>query len=208
MASSDDDEDIKRAIALSLQGDSVAGQKSQDVINLDSDDEETAVTSIRSKPNTTPVMDPLPVVSNSQVNGGASLPAVAAPGILGLDRKRMEEERLARKRKTSVSPPPSRKVPKTSANESGTSTLADGQDSGNSGNGATIPGHMSIGSGTSTLQYPQGVVKKTWAYGHPRRNDDIKLEEILQQNDLNLAVMSSFIWDIEWLLAKINTQGD
>jgi len=53
------------------------------------------------------------------------------------------------------------------------------------------------------VQYPNGTVKKTWAYGFPRSND-IKLEEVLQKNDLDLAVLSAFQWDDEWVLSKFD----
>lgn len=57
-----------------------------------------------------------------------------------------------------------------------------------------------LGSG---VQYPHGVVKQTWAFGFPR-SGDIKIEEVLQKNDLDLAVLSSFQWDQEWILSKLN----
>jgi hypothetical protein len=57
-----------------------------------------------------------------------------------------------------------------------------------------------MGSG---VQYPHGVVKQTWAFGFPR-SGDIKIEEVLQKNDLDLAVLSSFQWDQEWILSKVN----
>ncbi|KAJ4304454.1 hypothetical protein N0V88_002067 [Collariella sp. IMI 366227] len=50
----------------------------------------------------------------------------------------------------------------------------------------------------------EGVVKKTWAYGQPRRGDDIKLEEVFQKHQLQLAVLSSYQWDEEWLFSKID----
>jgi hypothetical protein len=53
------------------------------------------------------------------------------------------------------------------------------------------------------VQYPNGTIKKTWAYGFPRSND-IKLEEVLQKNDLDLAVLSAFQWDDEWVLSKFD----
>ena len=56
------------------------------------------------------------------------------------------------------------------------------------------------------LPFPRGVVKKTWAAGQPRSGDDIKIEEVLQADDLELAVLSSFVWDEEWLLSKLNLQ--
>jgi hypothetical protein len=53
------------------------------------------------------------------------------------------------------------------------------------------------------IQYPHGVVKQTWAYGFPRVGD-IKIEEVLQKHDLDLAVLSSFQWNEEWLLSKLD----
>lgn len=53
------------------------------------------------------------------------------------------------------------------------------------------------------LQYPRGVVKKTWAFGHERTGNDIKLEEVLEPQSLKIAVLSAFQWDIDWLFRKI-----
>jgi hypothetical protein len=57
---------------------------------------------------------------------------------------------------------------------------------------------------TIRLTFPRGVVKKTWAFGQPRQGDDIKIEEVLQKHQLELAVLSSYQWDEEWLLSKID----
>lgn len=53
------------------------------------------------------------------------------------------------------------------------------------------------------VQYPRGVVKKTWAFGHERTGNDIKLEEVLETQTLKTAVLSAFQWDIDWLFRKI-----
>jgi len=42
-----------------------------------------------------------------------------------------------------------------------------------------------------SLEYPRGAVKKTWAFGYPREND-IKIEEVLQKDKLKVAVLSAF----------------
>lgn len=55
----------------------------------------------------------------------------------------------------------------------------------------------------SGVKFPEGVVRKTWAYGCPRRGDDIKIEEVLQKSDLELAVLSSFQIDTEWIISKL-----
>jgi len=54
------------------------------------------------------------------------------------------------------------------------------------------------------LTYPSGAVKSTWAFGFDRTGNDIKLEEVLEPLTLRTAVLSAFQWDVEWLLAKIN----
>jgi len=54
------------------------------------------------------------------------------------------------------------------------------------------------------VQYPRGVVKKTWAFGHERTGKDIKLEEVLESRTLKTAVLSAFQWDTEWLFRKLN----
>ena len=65
-----------------------------------------------------------------------------------------------------------------------------------------------LGSSVSRLSahlpYAKGVVKKTWVRGQQRDGTDITLDEIWQKNDLELAVLSSFQWDEEWLLAHLN----
>ncbi len=53
------------------------------------------------------------------------------------------------------------------------------------------------------LQYPKGATKKTWAFGYERQND-IKIEEVLQKFDLKIAVLSSFTLDMDWLATKLD----
>jgi hypothetical protein len=56
------------------------------------------------------------------------------------------------------------------------------------------------------IQWPSGIVKKTRLANSPRKYDDISIEEVLQKDDLELAVLSSFLWDMEWILGKLNTR--
>lgn len=101
MANLDSDDDLRRAIQLSLQCDlpevGPRLQRTQEIVNLDSEDESTTDESA----------DEQATVYREQPK--AALPP-SSMGILGLDRKAMEQERLARKRKASISPPPVRKV--------------------------------------------------------------------------------------------------
>ncbi|OJD33181.1 phospholipase d nuclease [Diplodia corticola] len=53
-------------------------------------------------------------------------------------------------------------------------------------------------------QYLDGAVKRTWALGLPRDND-IKIEEVLQKADLNHLLVSSFNFDTEWWSTKIDS---
>ncbi|KAL8723908.1 MAG: hypothetical protein Q9166_008226, partial [cf. Caloplaca sp. 2 TL-2023] len=180
-----EDDDIEKAIALSLQTTqpnvSPTAAK-QEVIDLDSDasttDDDGGPPSM-GVPPTTKMQSPQPIS------------AARASGMLGLDRKAMEQERLARKRKASISPSPTRKTLKS---EPPTTT-------------AQVDTTVEVTSSNRlrNLPYANGAVKKTWAFGHSRE-EDIKLEEVLQKNDLTLAVLSSFQWDVDWLLRKIDTK--
>lgn len=121
-------------------------------------------------------------------------------GIPGLDRRAMEAERLARmqakqlntteqqpptmqatssKRQRSISPPPTSRPTKKIKEQETTSNL---------------------------LHYPRGTVKKTWAFGHTRSTNDIKIEEVLEKSTLRTALFSAFQWDTNWIMAKLNLQ--
>ena len=56
------------------------------------------------------------------------------------------------------------------------------------------------------LQYPRGIVMKTWAFGHTRSTNDIKIEEVLEKSTLRTALLSAFQWDTNWIMAKLNLQ--
>lgn len=150
----DDDEALRYAIALSLQ----------------------------EEPQNQPAEQKPPRGSspnrNEDRSGGPTL------GLLALDRKKMEEERLQRlaKRRRRASsdddvvevPPPKRKA-------------------------------LSEPSKSPSLPpFANGTVKRTWARGYPRTPDDIKIEEVLQKDSLLLAVLSSYQWDDEWILSMVD----
>lgn len=216
-----DDEDLKRAIAMSLA-------------------------SLPGKEYSNPTTATNNNTATSEVKGVIDLtespPPKIAPSFLGgLDRKAMEAERLARlsrKRERSISPPPlgSRKVQKV---EESTVSLPSGavlksfstvvnQDQvkrkseiANAANQrlkvAAPPTSIKQEPSSSfhvkeeklsllgSLKYPNGVVKKTWVFGFPRTGNDIKLEEVLEPQTLRTAVLSAFQWDVEWVLAKLRT---
>jgi hypothetical protein len=125
-----------------------------------------------------------------------------ASGLQALDRKAMERERLTRL---------AAKRPRAASNRGDSGDDDDDvvevpppkrlQRTGPTGK---VPVSAAGASSRTSLQFPDGVVKRTWAYGYPRMGDDIKIEEVLKKDKLELAVLSSFQWDDEWLLSKID----
>jgi hypothetical protein len=183
------DEDLKQAIALSLEG----SQHGVEVSDF---------------PRPASPGKPAKVAE-------AAGTAVPKPqGIFGIDRKQMEQERLARlaKRKAESSPPLGQPAPKASK-------ITDHQPLSTAHASlpqkATVP-HAYIASATNDsrdqptakplMQYPLGLVKKTHVAKKLRTGNDITIEEVLQSADLNVAVLSSFMWDIEWLFSKFDTR--
>lgn len=201
MASSDGDEELRQAIALSLQ-DQKLGSSSQTVENVGCP---TEVIDLDSEDDSTHAQKTFKENSTSQ----ASLPQAVCKGFL-LDRKVMEQERLARKRKASISPPPLRKTVKLSRDRSPPSIASISNNDGSaksldpprSKSTASLI-KSSVPTSASEPTFLDGAVRKTWASGYDR-NEDIKIEEVLQRNDLTLAVLSSFQWEIDWLFSKLN----
>lgn len=124
-------------------------------------------------------------------------------GSLILDRKKMEEERLARLKKRSAtqaeldddqSRRPKIQRPEAPSKRS-TSDASPG-----------LPRKAPTAGDSPSLPFPNGVFKRTWALGYPRNGEDIKIEEVLQKDKLQLAVLSSFQWDEEWLLGKVDAR--
>ncbi|KAF4458202.1 Tyrosyl-DNA phosphodiesterase 1 [Fusarium austroafricanum] len=164
----DEDEALRYAIALSLQEQEVQEEQSSQI--------------------------PSASTSTSRRNGTG--PSGASLGLLSLDRKKMEEERLQRlaKRRRSHEdeddvievPPPKRMTPSETSR--------------------TVTQNLRIppSSSPSLVPYPNGAIKRTWAKGYPRTLDDIKIEEVFQKDKLELALLSSYQWDDEWLLSKLD----
>ncbi|KAK4455898.1 tyrosyl-DNA phosphodiesterase-domain-containing protein [Podospora aff. communis PSN243] len=175
----DEDEALRIAIALSLGQDPNSAS-----IDLTQDD-----------PAPEQIPEPLPPA--------ISVPAPAqVSGIAGLDRKRMEEERIARlnKRKAAELGSPTMETARPQQRQKTTT---------NDAPKSPIVSTGGLGSAPTTtaaplLPFPKGVVKKTWVYGQRRLGDDIKIEEVLQKDKLEIAVISSFQWDEEWMLSKLD----
>lgn len=212
----DDDEDLRAALALSLEG---GHQK---------DDKDNGDESITTKTSEQPPRTQQP-----------SQPS----GFLGMDRKKMEEERLARlaKRKADVDndsprPQPAKAAKKGSTGVPGThggDQLARPQPVKTSSIripdthgsdpfiqrapisreapppicnqfAANAPNCGVRPTARSVPQWPLGAVKQTAVAGRLRQNNDITIEEVLQRGDLEAAVLSSFMFDVSWLLTKVD----
>jgi len=205
-----DDEELRLAVALSLEG-------------LNHDVNVTG-SSARAESETQKPTD--------KPTGNLEQPQ----GILGMNRKQMEQERLARlaKRKAGDSVSVSIDLDNDQADESVSShreRLAKVRKTNSaraSESGETSPYWRSSSRPAPSPhicdrpdsnhpdckvkpvarpvpQFPLGAIKKTSLGNAPRSNDDITIEEVLQRGDLELAVLSSFLWDMEWLFTKMDT---
>ncbi|KAF3046938.1 hypothetical protein E8E12_008410 [Didymella heteroderae] len=213
MATSNHDEDLKLALALSMQQ-SPAGASKNAVVDLTSDHEgddgedealkraiALSMQDIAQSPNTTSTttryQQPSAITSPSEelTQQAAkttvdSMPKSLSRSSFAMDRKTMEAERLARleERKRKRTPSPDRPTKQPSK------TLA-----------LTMMKDLtkSRSQVDPVLQYPQGVIKRTFATRFPR-NDDITIDEVLQASTVSIAVISSFQWDAEWLSRKLS----
>ncbi|KAL5392135.1 hypothetical protein DPSP01_000656 [Paraphaeosphaeria sporulosa] len=193
MAASDDEDELQRAIALSLQDaaiNSAPEESSFDrdlrlamALSLEGVSNGGATTSATQESGDSSSQYAATNASESQHKTQPQIEASvaqttkppAAGSFATLDRKAMEEARLARlgKRKRRASPDrPSKQVSKQA--EAKTS---------------------------SEIRYPKGAIKRTWAYKYPR-TEDISIEDVLQAPTLNIAVLSSFQWDDRWIFHK------
>ncbi|KAL5931997.1 hypothetical protein ACKVV1_003986 [Pyricularia oryzae] len=196
----DEDDALRRAIALSLGVDNSSAEveiiesrpgsnsRRTDAIDLTLDSPE-------------PEPEPVPA-SQPEAKRPTSPPPVPSSthSIFGMDRKKMEEERLARllKRKASDNETheterPSQKI-RLEHGVAPTPTVS-----------STVPSSRVHNlPAAERLPFPTGVVKRTWLQGQPRSSQDITIEEVLQKDQLELAVLSSFAWDPEWLWTKVD----
>ncbi|KAJ5280032.1 hypothetical protein N7478_005404 [Penicillium angulare] len=128
-------------------------------------------------------------------------------GMLGLDRKQMEAERRARlekrKAENSVSSPEqsptkvSKVEDRLGANQNIREPKTVTQPSSSTHSASPMRPTARPG-----IQWPLGIVKKTHVLGTERGSDEIRIEEVIQRADLELAVFSSFLWDMDWLFTK------
>lgn len=198
MAASDDENELQRAIALSLQDaatNSAPEESSYDrdlrlamALSLEGVSNGDAVHSVSQDSGNFASQSAVSNASESQHKAQLQIIASVAQtteppagvSFATLDRKAMEEARLARlgKRKRRTSPDrPSKQIAK-----------------------------QAEAAASNEIQYPKGAIKRTWAYKYPR-TDDISLDEVLQAATLNIAVFSSFQWDSKWIFHKVDPKN-
>ena len=182
-----------------------------DLTGYDANEAETASEASESSPPRAPAaVNPAPA------------PPPSGLAALGLDRKQMEQERLARlatKRKASdVEGPAGSAANKRAQRQESPRRSRSPRPRFPSDRPILLPGPVGppppaaesspalARAEAPALPFPKGVVKKTWAFGQPRLGDDIKIEEVLQKAKLELAVLSSFVWDWDWALSKLDVR--
>lgn len=139
---------------------------------------------------------------NDMTNAPAESPPTTTSSMsaLGLDRKKMEEERLARQNKRKAESiitddtTPARR-PRLEGPDSHPALAAEKPPT-NSVSGR----HQPV---SESLPYAKGTVLRTYALGTPRHRD-VTIEQVFDKDKLELAVLSSFQWDEKWLMSKLN----
>ncbi|KAB5558681.1 tyrosyl-DNA phosphodiesterase-domain-containing protein [Coniochaeta sp. 2T2.1] len=175
--------------------------------------------------------------SSTAATSEPAAPASSLSALLGLDRAKMEEERLARVRKRkaaeegqSQQADSSKRVKTNDENRRPDVTVtvagaaAGKQPAARQQAMTSIPARpqqkiATLSSlaeqrqapeatrseqGSSNLPFPKGVVKKTWCRGQPRLGDDITIAEVLRKDECELALISSFQWDQEWMYEQFD----
>lgn len=224
----DDDEALRYAIALSLQDQAsttpvVIDDSDDDDGNDNGNDDDGSSTASASSVNSTQQTAQQTTQQTTQTQTQPQAPSQPLSssqqsqfGALFLDRKAMEQERLNRlaKRQRPATdddndededvvevPPPKKQAIRAPAERhisASSSTLAlatrIGQDSSSNNSN----------SNKNSVPYPNPTVKRTWTRGTARTGDEITIEQVFQKDKLELAVLSSFQWDEEWMLSKLD----
>ncbi|RPA83829.1 phospholipase D/nuclease [Ascobolus immersus RN42] len=224
MSNDAEDPDLKEAIRLSLMEStsSATTPKSTNTNNdqivviddSDDDDDDQKKRKPSNKTNTkeqsaTPAAA---VASTTSSSAAAEKPSAASSSILGLDRRGMERERLERLKRSAPLSSSSEGRPSKSQRSSGNTMGATAGSSSSNLFNTELPSRPisipAIGSRNGPI-FPNGIVKKTYIPGqardpNPILEPTITIDEVLQKDSLEVAVLSSFQWHLDWLLPKLN----
>ena len=134
-------------------------------------------------------------------------------GIPGLDRRAMEAERLARQaaRQPPQNSEPAFQILKGAASSKRQRSVSPSAVSREikrlKGSSQKTTGIQQSQRPLQTrIRYPRGTIRQTWAYGHARTDNDIKIEEVLEKSTLKTALLSAFMWDTNWIMGKLDLQ--
>ncbi|KAI6375733.1 hypothetical protein MCOR25_002895 [Pyricularia grisea] len=194
-----EDDALRIAIALSLGVD----VSSQDVEIIESRNRSNSrrtdaidLTSDSPEPESVPA----PQTEAKRPTSPPLVPSSTQSSIFGMDRKKMEEERLARLSKRKASDTEAHEIERPAQKPRLENEVAPTI----KGSSAVPPTRVHNLPAANRLPFPTGVVKRTWLQGQSRSSQDITIEEVLQKDQLELAVLSSFDWDTEWLWTKVD----
>lgn len=223
---SDGDEDLRRAIALSLEqtGADADGESTDSGTGSGSDEDngchpnkppvyrpkgQSESLTISPGNNGSQIQSQSSQQSQTEVSQASQAPSSAVLGLAGFDRRKMEAERLARLAAKRKVPDSEQELQgRNSKLRTGPPLQVSGTSPGSINTTNTNIMSLSYSAKKNTqsigLKFPKGAVKKTFALGFPRTADDIKIEEILEKDELEMAVISSFQWDEDWMLSKIH----
>jgi len=184
---SSDEGDLKLAMAMSLQEDTAGSTQNPralvESIDLTSDteDDEDIDEDVRRAITLSLQEDGKNNVTQPPASSTSPPATVNTPlSFMGMDRKAMEQERLARLGKRKRDTSPERRSKQVARHPS-----------------ASMP------SNGPRLQYPKGAIKRTFASNYPRTND-MTIDEVLEASQVNIAVISSFQYDSSWLYEKLD----
>jgi hypothetical protein len=192
--SENEDEDLQKAIAMSKEQPSSplpntrkrkAALKQTETVSLISDDEGDDVQEkLRSSTTGSP--------ANKKARSDSQQPG----GISWQERKKMEDERLARiQAMKSVTPSGFY------GNEALTSQSR--WRAVHTEKKILVDLSHSPEPEPAPLRFAKGMVKRTFRTNFTREADDITIEEVLEKETLELSVLSSFQWDYEWIMDKL-----
>lgn len=202
----DYDEDLERAIQMSMQGEpgKVENGYGDGAVQISTKNASPKPVSVESD------KEPSKAQKEEQPTQEQK---PSSTGVLGLDRKKMEEERLARLAKRKADTSSDQRETKQSRTESPKGKRPGTKSPRKSPTPKPElrkekPKAKSVDTPTPTpcVQFPAGAIKKTWNANARRSGDDIKINEVFQASDLELAVLSSFMWDMDWLFSNLDTK--
>ncbi|KAH9867222.1 hypothetical protein IAQ61_007814 [Plenodomus lingam] len=194
MSESDEEADLKRALAMSLGHHSTGEEDEEDLaqaiaLSLQESEQQVGPKSPVGISNRVTTQVEQSDEASTAVGASLSNSDAFSRGLGGMDRKAMEEERLARQKKrkhiSSPEQPVKRLTPASDGTEKQKNKIA------------------AQSSPSVVLQYPRGAIKRTFAHAYPRTND-ISIDELLQTPSIHMAVISSFMWDADWLHKKLD----